>query len=170
MPAPIDILLDPWPNLALHSAIFIGALIIMILWINGTVEHPWAPTIVMFGFALFNLLLSIRNKIINSDDNGGNGGNNGGDNGDDDDKTGGHEVSGGRTITNKQPSTPSSESTKTSHTHDPNDEPGAKHAIPSIKGSGLYDVEPMGTYHPDPHTSNNINDIVKSKPDINGRN
>jgi hypothetical protein len=62
----IDILLDPWPNLALHSAIFIVALIIMILWINGTVENPWAPTIIMFGFALFNLLLSIRNKMTSN--------------------------------------------------------------------------------------------------------
>jgi len=159
MRLPVDILLDPWPNLALHSAIFIGALIIMILWINGTVEHPWAPTIVMFGFAFFNLLLSIRNKMINGDDNGG-------DDSDDDDKTGGHEVSSERTITNKQPSTTPSVSTETTHIHDHNDEPGAKHAIPSIKGGGLDDVEPMGTYHPDPHALNNI---VNSKPDINGR-
>jgi hypothetical protein len=66
MSAAVDILLDPLPNLILHSAIFIAALIIMILWINGTVEHPWAPTIVMFGFALFNLLLSIRNKMTSN--------------------------------------------------------------------------------------------------------
>ena len=63
MSAPIDILLDPWPNLALHSAIFIGTIIIIWFWFS---EIPWIPIFAFPTFALFNLLLSIRNKMTSN--------------------------------------------------------------------------------------------------------
>ena len=91
MSAPIDILLKPLPNLLIHTAFFIAALIIMILWINGTVENPWSPTIIMFGFALFNLLLAIRNKMTSNDDDT-NPPANTTEEGEDEEVEGGHEV------------------------------------------------------------------------------
>lgn len=90
MSAPIDILLNPLPNLVLHTAFFIAALIIMILWINGTVENPWSPTIIMVGFALFNLLLAAIRYKTSSDDDPNPPANT--TEGEDEDVEGGHEV------------------------------------------------------------------------------
>jgi hypothetical protein len=154
MPIPIDILLNPWPNLGVHSAIFIISLLIMILWINGTVENPWAPTIVFFTFALFNLLLAIRNKMINGSSNNIDGDD------DDDEVEGGNEVSGGHTI-NKQPSV--------SHTHDPNDEPGAKHG-----GSPTGNASPTGTTYQATQKNNSpkvasADELAKKPADIKAR-
>jgi hypothetical protein len=170
MSAPVDILLDPLPNLILHSAIFIAALIIMILWINGTIEHPWAPTILMFGFAFFNLLLSIRNKMIN-----GSSSNtmdaafiNTDGNVNDEEVEGAHEVHGGRTIKNPyvtSSATPSTTSTETLHTHDP----GAKHG-----GSPTGRTQQMGTTYQATQKNKspevtNAEELAKQQADIKAR-
>ena len=63
MSAPIDILLKPLPNLLIHSAIFIGTIIIIWFWFS---EIPWIPIFAFPTFALFNLLLSIRNKMTSN--------------------------------------------------------------------------------------------------------
>jgi hypothetical protein len=165
MSAQIDILLDPWPNLALHSAIFIGTIIIIWFWFS---EIPWIPIFAFPTFALFNLLLAIHNKMINGSSNPVDTNPVNTDEGEED-AEGGHEISGGRTIKNPYVTSSATPSTKTTPTHDPNDVPGAKHG-----GSPTGRTQPMGTtYQATPKNKSpevtSVEKLAQTQADIKAR-
>jgi hypothetical protein len=78
-------------------------------------------------------------------------------------------VHGGRAITNKQPSAPPSESTKTSHTHDPNDEQGAKHeGSPTDRTQSMVTTN-QATQKNESSEATNAEELAQTQADIKAR-
>ena len=168
MPAPIDFLLKPWPNLAIHAGIFVITIIIIWSWFS---EIPWVAIFAFSTFTLFNLLLAIRNRMIHGSSSNTEEGETEEGETEEGETEGGYEVSGGSTIKNLQVT--QSATPQTTYTHDPNDEQGAKRDV-KHGGSPTGRTQPMGTtYQETPKNKSpeiaNAAELAKQQADIKAR-